>query len=133
MSRDSLCTARRAVGIVACAISVVTLNGCYQRSSPGDETSVMRRRFPGVELVPTGSGGFYVRILTGLVGSGEPLYVIDGNPMTIDSRRGIEWFEPEDIIRISVLKSPSDLVVYGPRGVNGVILITTRQGTMPRL
>ncbi len=93
----------------------------------------MARRFPGVELVSTGNGGFYVRILSGLVGSGEPLYVIDGNPMAIDSRRGIDWFEPEDIIRISVLKSPSDLTVYGPRGVNGVIVITTRQGTAPRL
>ena len=74
-----------------------------------------------------------MRILSGLVGSGEPLYVIDGNPIVIDSRRGIDWFKPEDIMRISVLKSPSDLAVYGPRGVNGVILITTRQGTTPRL
>jgi TonB-dependent starch-binding outer membrane protein SusC len=93
----------------------------------------MARRFPGVELVPTGTGGFYVRILSGMVGSGEPLYVIDGNPMSIDSRRGITWFEPEDIVRITVLKSPSDIAVYGARGVNGVIVITTRQGTAPRL
>lgn len=133
MSRDRLCSARRALGIVACATSVVTMNGCYQRSAVGNEASVTARRFPGVELVPTGSGGFYVRIRSGLVGSGEPLYVIDGNPMTIDSRRGIHWFEPEDIVRISVLKTPSDLAVYGPRGVNGVILITTKQGTAPRL
>jgi TonB-dependent SusC/RagA subfamily outer membrane receptor len=133
VSRDPLCSVRRAVGVVACAISVVTLNGCYQRSSVGDETSVTAGRFPGVELVPTGSGGFYVRILSGLVGSGDPLYVIDGNPMAIDSRRGIDWFKPEDIMRITVLKSPSDLAVYGPRGVNGVILITTRQGATPRL
>jgi TonB-dependent SusC/RagA subfamily outer membrane receptor len=133
MSRDPLGTARRAVGIIACATSVVTLNGCHQRSPVRDETSVTARRFPGVDLVPTRSGGFHVRILSGLVGSGEPLYVIDGNPMAIDSRRGIDWFKPEDIVRISVLKSPGDLAVYGPRGVNGVILITTRQGTTPRL
>jgi TonB-dependent SusC/RagA subfamily outer membrane receptor len=133
VSRHPLYTARRAVGIVACATSVVTLNGCYQRSPVGDETSVTARRFPGVDIVPTGTGGFYVRVLSGLVGSGEPLYVIDGNPMVIDSRRGIDWFKPEDIVRISVLKSPSDLAVYGPRGVNGVILITTRQGITPRL
>jgi TonB-dependent SusC/RagA subfamily outer membrane receptor len=133
MSRDPLSTARRAVGIVACATCVVTLHGCHQRSSVGDEPSVMTRRFPGVELVSTGTGGFHVRILSGLVGSGEPLYVIDGNPMAIDSRRGIDWFKPEDIVRISVLKSPSDIAVYGARGVNGVILITTRQGTTPRL
>ena len=133
MSPDPLCTARRAVGIVACATSVVTLSGCHQRSSVGDEASVTARRFPGVELVPTRSGGFYVRILSGMVGSGEPLYVIDGNPMAIDPVRGIDWFKPEDIVRISVLKSPSDVAVYGPRGVNGVVLITTRQGTTLRL
>lgn len=133
MSRDPVCTARRAVAIVACATSVVILNGCVQRSPVGAETAVITRRFPGVDVVPTATGGFYVRVHSGLVGSGDPLYVIDGNPMTIDPRRGIEWFEPEDILRISVLKSPSDLAVYGARGVNGVILITTRQGTAPRL
>jgi TonB-dependent SusC/RagA subfamily outer membrane receptor len=133
VSRDPLCTARRAVGIVACATSVVTLNGCYQRSPVGDETSVTPRRFPAVDIVPTARGGFYVRVHSGLVGSGDPLYVIDGNPMAIDPRRGIDWFKPEDIVQISVLKNPSDLAVYGARGVNGVILITTRQGTTPRL
>jgi TonB-dependent starch-binding outer membrane protein SusC len=133
VSPDPLYTARRAVGIVALATSVVTLNACHQRSPAADEASVTPRRFPGVDLVPTRSGGFYVRILSGMVGSGEPLYVIDGNPMAIDPVRGIDWFKPEDIVRISVLKTPSELAVYGPRGVNGVILITTRQGTAPRL
>jgi TonB-dependent SusC/RagA subfamily outer membrane receptor len=133
VSPDPVCITRRAVGIVALAISVVTLNGCHQRSSAADEASVTPRRFPGVDVVPTRSGGFYVRILSGMVGSGEPLYVIDGNPMAIDPVRGIDWFKPEDIVRISVLKTPSELAVYGPRGVNGVILITTRQGTAPRL
>ncbi len=133
MSRGPLCTVRRAVGVVACAAAVVTFNACYQRSSVGEEASGTAPRFHGVDLVPTGTGGFHVRIRSGLVGNGEPLYVIDGNPMTIDSRRGIDWFKPEDIIRISVLKNPSELAVYGPRGVNGVILITTRQGATPRL
>ena len=132
VSPDLLCAARRAVGIVACATSVVAVNGCHQRSSVGDRASVTPRSFPGVDLVPTRSGGFYVRISSGMVGSGEPLYVIDGNPMAIDPVRGIDWFKPEDIVRISVLKAPNELAVYGPRGANGVILITTRLGTAPR-
>ena len=133
MSRDLWSTSRRAAGILACATCVVTLSGCHQRARVGDETVPVAGRFSGVDLVPTRSGGFYVRILSGLVGSGEPLYVIDGTPLMIDPARGIDWFKPEDILRITVLKSPSDLAVYGARGVNGVILITTRQGTGPKL
>lgn len=67
-----------------------------------------------------------VRILTGLVGRGEPLYVIDGAPMLVEPNRGIDWFKPEDIEQISVLKTPTETAVYGAQGVNGVVLITTR-------
>jgi TonB-dependent SusC/RagA subfamily outer membrane receptor len=66
-----------------------------------------------------------------MVGSGEPLYVIDGNPMMISPDRGIDWFKPEDIAQIKVLKYPDELAVYGPRGVNGVIVITTIQARGP--
>lgn len=41
-------------------------------------------------------------------------------------RPGIDWFEPEDIVEIKVLKLPHELVEYGPSGVNGVIVITTK-------
>lgn len=41
--------------------------------------------------------------------------------------RGIDWFKPEDIAEIKVLKYPHELAVYGPSGVNGVIVITTKQ------
>ncbi len=37
------------------------------------------------------------------------------------------WFEPEDIAQIKVLKTPRELAILGPRGVNGVIVITTKQ------
>jgi TonB-dependent SusC/RagA subfamily outer membrane receptor len=46
--------------------------------------------------------------------------------------RGINWLRREDIARIEVLKNPADLAIYGPRGVNGVILITANQGVTPR-
>jgi hypothetical protein len=129
LSRSSL---RRVAGIVACATSIVVMGGCHQRSPVTIEPIAVARRFPGVDLVSTPHGGFFIRILSGLVGDGEPLYIIDGNPMIVDARRGIDWFKPEDIVRVSVLKSPSDLAVYGPRGVYGVILIATRQGATPR-
>ena len=62
-----------------------------------------------------------------MVGDGQPLYVIDGAPLRLPPNRGIDWFKPEDIAEIKVLKAPHELAEYGPNGVNGVILITTKQ------
>ncbi len=80
-----------------------------------------------------------MRILSGLVGDGQPLYIIDDTPMPVEPSRGIDGFKPEDIVRIKALKDPAETSVYGPRGVNGVILITTKEGlrlrtrAMPRM
>jgi hypothetical protein len=86
------------------------------------------RHFPGIDIVRTRSGGFSIKIISGLVGSGQPLYVIDDTPASIDPSRGIDWFKPEDIVAIKVLKTPAETSVYGPSGVYGVILISTKQG-----
>ena len=83
--------------------------------------------FPGVDLLLMERGAFAVKIHSGMVGAGDPLYVIDGQKLTVSSTRGIDWFKPEDIARIRVLKTPDELSIYGPDGVNGVILITTKQ------
>src|SRR5438105_12918020 len=53
--------------------------------------------FPGVDLVLMEQGGFAVKIHSSLVGPGEPLYVIDGQRMTLSGNRGIDWFKREDI------------------------------------
>ena len=68
-----------------------------------------------------------MRILSGLVAGGEPLYVIDDIRAVVEPSRGIDWFKPEDIVSIRVLKDPAEITVYGPAGANGVILITTRK------
>jgi TonB-dependent starch-binding outer membrane protein SusC len=90
------------------------------------------RQFAGVDVVRMQSGGFSVRLHSAAVSGGEPLYVIDDAPALIDSRLGINWLEPEDIERIEVVKNPADLAVYGPRAVNGVVLITTKRGMRAR-
>ncbi len=138
LSRASLtCT----TGIFACVYAVVALCGCYHRSSAVGESAEPAtvglsrqakdeqfvRRFSGVDIVPTRRGGFFVQIHSGMVGDGEPLYIIDGLPTLIEQSRGIDWFKPEDIAQIKVLKAPAETSVYGPRGVNGVIVITTKQ------
>ena len=80
----------------------------------------------------TPRGGFYVHIHSGLLGDGDPLYIIDGAPMHIDRSRGIDWVKPEDVVAIRILKDPADIAVYGTQGRNGVILISTRLGMEPR-
>jgi TonB-dependent SusC/RagA subfamily outer membrane receptor len=101
--------------------------GAFEQS-PQLTNASTPRRFAGADVVPIGHAAFVVRIHSGLVGDGEPLYVIDGTPMTIPPSTGITWFKPDDITQIQVLKRPDELTVYGPRGVNGVIVITTKQG-----
>lgn len=87
-------------------------------------------RVPGVRVLPTRSGGFTIRIRgpNTLGGHEEPLFVIDGMPITLLPGEGLTWLNPADIERIDVLKDPVDTSLYGVRGANGVIVIRTRQG-----
>ncbi|MFL9830768.1 von Willebrand factor type A domain-containing protein [Flavobacterium sp. ST-87] len=66
----------------------------------------------------------------GSIASGnEPLYIVDGVPMNTD----ISAIKPNDIATIDVLKDASSTAIYGSRGANGVILITTKNGTLQNL
>ncbi len=58
--------------------------------------------------------------------AGQPLIVIDGFPM--DDASYINTVNPSDIAQIDVLKDASATAIYGSRGANGVIIITTKQG-----
>jgi TonB-dependent SusC/RagA subfamily outer membrane receptor len=91
--------------------------------------SLIRRSSPGV-LVSTGpDGGLIVRIRGSgsFYGSEEPLYVIDGVSLPLGSGGHLAGINPEDIVSIKVLKDPPETALYGVRGANGVILITTRR------
>ena len=121
----------RIVGVLAFMSAVASLGGCVHRSTAAYEQGP--RSFPGVQISRTPTGGFTVRILSGFVGDGEPLYIIDDTPVPVDASRGIDWFKPEDIVRIRALKDPAETSVYGPRGVNGVIVITTNEGLRLRM
>lgn len=57
--------------------------------------------------------------------SNTPLYVVDGVPL---NSGGIETINPRDIESIDILKDASSTAIYGSRGANGVILITTKRG-----
>lgn len=64
-----------------------------------------------------------VRGTTSLNGSNDPLYVVDGVPMT-----DIDFLAADDIDNIQVLKDASSAAIYGSRAANGVIIIGTKQG-----
>ena len=124
--------------LVACT-AILTAGACHHAPPPAPQPKVAEpsgrpsqstdegvvRRFPGVDIVPTNRSAFVIRIHSGMF-EGEPLYVIDGAPMTIPANRGIDWFKPDDILDIKVLKYPHELMEYGAKGANGVIVISTK-------
>ncbi|MCB0689502.1 MAG: TonB-dependent receptor [Saprospiraceae bacterium] len=68
-----------------------------------------------------------VRIRGGnsMIGNNEPLYVVDGFPIT----GGINFLNPSDIESMNILKDASATAIYGARGANGVVIITTKRGS----
>ena len=69
-------------------------------------------------------------ISTSLTANNAPLYVIDGVPMFVDSNalNPLMNIAPNDIESIDVLKDASSTAIYGARGANGVVIITTKGG-----
>jgi TonB-dependent starch-binding outer membrane protein SusC len=59
----------------------------------------------------------------GTTGNADPLYIVDGMPVG-----GIDFLSPADIMSIEVLKDASATAIYGARGANGVVMITTAEG-----
>ena len=103
--------------------------------SPDGKTmeDLFASRFPGVTVARVADGGLQIRIRGGnntFYGSNEPLYVVDDVALPTGSR-GIIFLNPYDIQKIEVLKNPADVGLYGIRGGNGVVKITTKRPTKP--
>ena len=88
---------------------------------------------------PGGGIGIQIRGSNSMLGGTEPLYVVDGFPLeqNTDARGGsntsipqssLNFINPADIETIEVLKDASATAIYGSRGANGVVLITTKSG-----
>lgn len=98
----------------------------------------------GMGTGPGGSSRVIIRGSGSLSGNNQPLYVVNGMPITNDSRTagtmerggesrvdlgdGISHINPDDIESISVLKGGAAAALYGSQAANGVVLITTKQG-----
>ena len=86
-------------------------------------------RFPGVDVTRAADGSIAVRIRGGssLMGSNEPLYVIDGVEITPGPNGALSGINPYDIESIEVLKDATSTAMYGSRGSNGVIIIKMKR------
>ena len=110
--------------------------------TPSFETAIQGKA-PGVQVI-TGSGlagsGSLVRIrgVASISAGGDPLYVVDGIPITRDyfikgnagamNNNPLATLNPNDIESVEILKDAAATGIYGSRGSNGVILITTKRG-----
>lgn len=71
-------------------------------------------------------GKITIRGVRSLNASNDPLYVVDGIPLMSSS--AIETINPRDIESIDILKDASATAIYGSRGANGVVMVTTKKG-----
>ncbi len=98
-----------------------------EKSNPLRVEQALQGKTAGVQVI-SNSGqpgeGFTVRIRgIGTTGDSNPLYIVDGMPVG-----GIDFLNPNDVESIEVLKDASATAIYGARGANGVVLMTTKQG-----
>lgn len=109
----------------------------------------MQGKAAGVDITsnerPGSIGSITVRGVRSLTASNSPLYVVDGIPLVTGSidaggveansvtLGGIDNLNPNDIESIDILKDASATAIYGSRGANGVVLITTKQGKAGKL
>ena len=86
-------------------------------------------RVAGVRVVQAPGGGISVQIRgrSSFLLSNEPLFVVDGFPITPGPNGTLSWLNPHDIASIEVLKDAVSTAMYGVRGGNGVIVIKTKR------
>ncbi|ATL47768.1 SusC/RagA family protein [Chitinophaga caeni] len=114
--------------------AVATLKGSELNKTPAASVDqLLQGKIAGVQ-VTTGGGapgaGATIRIrgASSLNGSKDPLLVVDGYPW--GGAGNLKQINPDDIESIEVLKDASAAAIYGSRGANGVIVITTRKGKL---
>ncbi len=125
------------------AVSAVSIDN-IKNVSTSSFNSALSGTIPGLQVTPTSGqpgGGVSIRVRGGssVQGGNEPLYVIDGFPIYSDNTSAgatsgsatnpLASINPGDIASITVLKDASATAIYGSRGANGVVIVTTKKGT----
>jgi len=106
------------------SISTITGSDLRKQAIP-NIVSALVGKVPGAYIrttgnEPGGANSIKIRGLSSINGTGEPLYVVDG--IYIDN---INFLNPSDVKSIEILKDAASTSIYGSRGANGVVLITT--------
>jgi TonB-linked SusC/RagA family outer membrane protein len=129
--------------------SIVKLSGAELNDMPAPSfEATIQGKAPGVQIV-TGGGmagsGSVVRVrgISSIGAGGDPLYIVDGVQLNQDYFAGrsirnpdaggmnqnpLAFLNPDDIESVEILKDAGATAIYGSRGANGVILITTKRG-----
>lgn len=100
-----------------------------QKSAGQPIERILADRVSGVRLGQTANGSLTVHIrgATSFSGEGQPLYIIDGVPITPGPGGSLTGINPSDIASIEVLKDAASLTMYGSRAANGVIVIKMKK------
>ena len=135
------------------AVDVVTSES-FNQGMTTSPTELLSGKTAGVQITqssgaPGAGSSVRIRGINSITGSSEPLYVIDGVP--VDNNRSsvstdqtdnattsvtvdpLSTISPSDIESITVLKDASATAIYGSRGANGVIIVTTKKGKEGRV
>ena len=114
----------------------------FAKSANADAMNSLQGKVAGVSVTSSGGAGTSTKVIirgySSVTGNNNPLYVIDGMPIDNSSRTssldGIDFgsrgndINPNDIESMTILKGAAATAQYGPRGANGVIMITTKKG-----
>ena len=102
-----------------------------EKKNPSDVTKALAGEVAGVQVV-TSSGqpgtvaSIRIRGIGSISANSSPLYVVDGIPLDAGS---VSSIDPGDIASTTILKDATATSLYGSRGANGVVLITTKKGS----
>ncbi|MGQ1909532.1 SusC/RagA family TonB-linked outer membrane protein [Marinifilum sp. RC60d5] len=114
--------------VVTASISSVDAED-LEKSTPSRIENVLKGKVSGVQITQSsGQPGADSKVRIrgiGTINNSDPLYIVDG--MAVDG--GISYLNPSDIESVEVLKDAASSAIYGARGANGVILVTTKSGS----
>ena len=109
------------------SVSVINLNKTGNQPV-ADIGQAIQGRASGVTVINSGEPGSNVTFRirgTGTIQNNNPLIVVDGMPLN----GGLNQINMSDVESINILKDASSTAIYGSRGANGVVMITTKRGT----
>jgi TonB-linked SusC/RagA family outer membrane protein len=123
---------------IASTGSIASVKGADITQTPVTNVAQgLAARVPGVQITqnnaaPGGNISVRIRGTNSINGSSEPLYIIDGIQISNSGGVGdvspLSTINPNDIESVEILKDASSTAIYGARGANGVVLITTKRG-----